>query len=280
MRAKIVSSCTVQKLCLVLCIALAAIGIARSDEPEVTLWMAWQVYYSPPIFPDERENNVRHQTWNPIALFKSERQCDALLQEYGKPQRNVERMCKPIGLSSGDFDQESHFSVCSHLQSEDMALYGSHGSFEPLVSTCDGNGVDRKWTARGVEWYESHPITQSCFIWMRRSGPTFAKMLGNLITEGGGAHASPARSIAAVRAEVARRAAREDLWPGFRKAMSPEQIRSWQRAEAGKKVARDILQHMSDGKLGSWIDGYCTENPGDGLRDAALALFLKLERTK
>ena len=179
-------------------------------------------------------------------------------------------------LSKDDFDHDSQFAACSHLQSRDMALHTANDAYEPLVSLCDALGQDREWISRGVEWYESHPLTQSCFTWWSRNGPTFSEVRGYQITREGAAHASTAQSISAVRAEVVRRAAKNDLAPGASKSMSAEQIKSLQSREAGKKGAFDALHAMDDKALESWIDGYCTDNPGDTLRDAALALFSEL----
>lgn len=57
-------------------------------------------------------------------------------------------------------------------------------------------------------------------------------------------------------------------------------MKSWQNREAGKKGALDALHAMDDKALESWTDGYCTDNPGDTLRDAALVLFSELRRAK
>jgi hypothetical protein len=260
--------------------SLAAIGVANADESDVTLWIGWSVLYSKPIFGEEKRHNTKHETWSAWSLSNSKTLCEASLRAYGKPQGDEDRICKPVGLSKDDFDHDSHFAVCSHLQSRDMALHMGSGSYEPLVSLCDSYGIDREWISRGVEWYESHPLTQSCLTWWRRNGPTFGEVTGHQITREGTAHASTAQSVSAVRAEVGRRAAKIDLLPGESKSMSAEKIKSWQNREADKKVASDALHAMNDETLESWIDGYCADNPRDTLRDAGLALFSELRRAK
>jgi len=270
----------IQKFCAVLYMALAAIGVANADDFDVTLWIGWSVLHSDPIFEEEKKHNIKHETWNAWFLSNSEAQCEARFRAYGKQGGDEDRMCKPVGLSKDDFDHDSRFAVCSHLQPGDVALHMGNDSYEPLVSMCDGDGQDREWVSRGVQWYESHPLTQSCPTWWRRHGPTFAEVSGNQITREGAAHASTAQSIAAVRAEVVRRAATNDLAPGASKTMSAEQIKSWQNREAEKKIASDTLHAMNDGALESWIDRYCTENPVDTLRDGALVLFSELRRSR
>jgi hypothetical protein len=161
-----------------------------------------------------------------------------------------------------------------------MALHTPSGSYWPLVSICDGYGVDREWISRGVEWYEAHPLTQLCQTWWKRNNPTFGKVTGYQITQEGAAHASTAQSVSAVRAEVDRRAKKADLLPGASKVMSAEDMKSWQSREAGKQLASDALRAMNDKALESWIDAYCADNPGDTLRDAGLALFSELRRPK
>jgi hypothetical protein len=260
--------------------SLAIIGVANADESDVTLWIGWSVLYSPPIFDEEKGHNIKHGTWSAWSLSNSEAQCEARFRAYGKPKGDQDRICQPVGLSKGDFDHDSHFAVCSYLQSQDIALHMPSGSYEPLVSLCDSYGIDRDWISRGVEWYESNPLTQSCPTWWRRNGPTFGEVTGYQITREGAAHASTAQSIAAVRGEVGRRAAKDDLLPGTKENMSDEQIKSWQNREAGKKLASNALHAMNDKALESWIDRYCADNPGDTLRDAALVLFSELPRAK
>ena len=270
---------SIQKLFALLCMSIAAIGVANADEADVTLWIGWFVTYSDPILPSEKEHNLRHENWLTVSLSRSEAQCNAGFRGYRKPEGNVEYICKPVGLSKEDFDHDSHFAVCSHLQSQDLALH-MRGSYEPLGSLCDSFGMDREWVSRGVEWYESHPLSQSCLTWWKRNGPTFGEATGYQITREGAAHASTAQSVSAVRAEVGRRAAKNDLLPGESKSMSTEQIKSWQNREADKRIASDALHATNDTALESWIDGYCTDNPGDTLRDAGLALFSELRKAK
>ena len=265
---------SIQRFCAALYISLASIGVAQADESDVTLWIGWDVLYSPPIFDREKANNLKHETWTAWSLSKSERRCEEGLRAP-KLQGDEGRVCKPIGLSKEDFDHDSQFAVCSHRQTQDLALH-LNGCYEPLVSMCDLYGQDRDWVSRGVEWYEKYPLTQSCLTWWRRNGPTFAEVTGNKITREGAAHASTAQSVSAVRNEVARRAAKHDLLPGESKAMSVEQIR--QQREADKKVAADALHAMNDKALESWIDKYCKDSPEETLRDAGLALLSELQR--
>jgi hypothetical protein len=275
----LIAPMSIPKFCAVLYMLLAAIGVASADESDVTLWIGWSVLRSDPIFDEEKKHNIKHETWSAWFISNSEAQCEARFRVYGKPKGDEYRICKPVGLSKDDFDRDSHFTVCSHLQSQDMALM-TNGSYEPLVSMCDSYGIDKEWISRGVAWYESHPLTQSCRTWWRRNGPTFGTVTGNQVTREGAAHASTAQSISAVRAEVGRRAAKDDLLPGASKSMSAEQLKSWQNREAGKTMALAAIHAMNEKELESWIDRYCTDSPGDTLRDAALALFFELPRAK
>ena len=268
-----------QKFCAVLYMSLAAIGVANADEAEVTLWIGWDVLQGKPIFDDEKKQNIKHETWTAYFLAKSEPQCEAMFRRYGKTEGDEFRVCKAVGLTKDDFDHDSHFAICSHLQSEDLALYIGN-SYEPLVSLCDSFGADREWVSRGVEWYERHPLTQSCLTWWKRHGPTFGEVAGYQITKVGAAHASTAQSVSAVRTEVARRAAKSDLSPAERTGMSAEEIKSWQNREGGKNIASDALHSMNEGALESWIDAYCANNSGDTLRDASLALFSELRKAQ
>jgi len=259
---------------------LAAIGVANAGESNVTVWIGWSVSYSKPIFDEEIEHNIKHESWTAYLISNSQSQCEAGLQAYGSVNSDEGRICKPVGLSKDDFDHESHFALCSHLQSLDMAVHVGGDSYQPLETMCDMSGLDREWVSLGVEWYESHPLTQSCLTWMRRNGPTFSVVTGHQITRAGGAHASTAQSVSAVRAEVGRRASRVDLLPGQIKSMSAEAMQSWQNREAGKRIASAALRIMNDKMLESWVEHYCAENTGDTLRDAGLALFSELRQPK
>lgn len=137
----------VGKCCALLFTSLAAIGVANADDSDVTLWIGWFVVYSEPILPSEKEHNIRHENWMAESLSRSEAQCKASFRGYRKPEGNVEYICKAVGLSKADFDRDSHFAVCSHLQSSDMALHWN-GTYEPLGSWCDDFGIDREWTSR------------------------------------------------------------------------------------------------------------------------------------
>jgi hypothetical protein len=53
---------SIQKLCAVLSILIAAMGVARADDPDVTLWIGWSVLYSQPIFDKEKQQNIKHGT--------------------------------------------------------------------------------------------------------------------------------------------------------------------------------------------------------------------------
>jgi hypothetical protein len=63
---------SIQKLCAVMSIFLAAMGVAKADDPDVTLWIGWSVLYSQPIFEEEKKHNIRHETWTSWSLSKSE----------------------------------------------------------------------------------------------------------------------------------------------------------------------------------------------------------------
>jgi hypothetical protein len=266
-----------QKFCAVICLALAVVSQARADDAEVTLWVGLDVLYGPPIFDDEKRLNIKHGNWGAWYLSTSQAKCEAHMHSGGTPLANETRTCQPVGLTKYDFDHESHFAACSHLQSMDMALYMETGSYEPLPSICDELGQDRDWVSRGVEWYEKHPLTQSCVTWARRNGPTFAEVRGNQITKEGSAHASTSQSVAAVRAEVERRAAKYNLEPGESKLLTVEQLKRRLSREAVKKGAADGLRAMDDKALESYLDQYCADSYGNTLREAAVTLFAELQ---
>jgi hypothetical protein len=110
-----------RRLCAVFYMSLAAIGLANADESDVTLWIGWNVVYSEPVFDEEKNNNIKHENWNAWSISNSETRCETSLRAYGNPRSGEKRVCKPVELSKDDFDHDSHFAVCSHLQPQDLA---------------------------------------------------------------------------------------------------------------------------------------------------------------